>query len=74
MRATASGFAAATAKVGATVGIFVLPQVKAVWGVPGVLGLMAAVSALGVVATLVFTREMREVPEGLGLDEAAAAR
>ena len=28
IRASASGFAAATAKVGATLGIFVLPQVK----------------------------------------------
>ena len=32
IRASASGFAAATAKVGATLGIFVLPQVKGVLG------------------------------------------
>jgi len=74
VRATAAGFAAATAKVGATLGIFVLPQVKAVWGVSGVLALMATVSALGIVATLMFTREMREVPEGGALDEATAVR
>lgn len=74
VRATASGFAAATAKAGATLGIFVLPQVKAAWGVSGVLALMAAVSALGLAATYVFTREMREVPEGLGLEDAAAIR
>jgi MFS family permease len=74
LRATASGFAAATAKVGATLGIFVLPQIKAVWGVSGVLALMAAVSALGLVATLVFAREMREVPEGLGLEDVSSIR
>jgi MFS family permease len=72
LRATASGFAAATAKVGATLGIFVLPQVKAAWGVSGVLALMAAVSALGLIATLVFAREMREVPEGLGLEDVSS--
>ena len=44
VRASASGFAAATAKVGATLGIFVLPQVKAYFGVSGVLALMAGVS------------------------------
>ena len=74
VRATASGFAAASAKAGATLGIFVLPQVKAAWGVSGVLALMAAVSALGIVATLVFTREIREVPEGLRLDDVAMVK
>jgi hypothetical protein len=74
VRATASGFAAAAAKAGATLGIFVLPQVKAAWGVSGVLALMAAVSALGIVATLVFTREIREVPEGLRLDDVATVK
>jgi len=58
--------------VGATLGIFVLPQVKAAWGVSGVLALMAAVSALGLIATLVFAREMREVPEGLGLEDVSS--
>ena len=74
VRATASGFAAAAAKAGATLGIFVLPQIKAAWGVSGVLVLMAAVSALGIVATLVFTREIREVPEGLRLDDVATVK
>ena len=45
VRASASGFAAASAKVGATLGIFVLPQVKESAGVAGVLALMALVSA-----------------------------
>jgi hypothetical protein len=72
LRATASGFAAATAKAGATLGIFVLPQVKAWWGVPGVLALMAAVSAAGLAATVVLSRSLREIPEGLRLEDAAA--
>jgi putative MFS transporter len=72
IRASASGFAAATAKVGATLGIFVLPQVKESWGVAGVLALMAAVSALGAFLTAILAREIREIPEGRGLEDAAA--
>lgn len=71
VRASASGFAAATAKVGATAGIFVLPQVKGVWGVAGVLALMAAISALGALITAFLAREIREIPEGRGLEDAA---
>ena len=71
VRASASGFAAATAKVGATLGIFVLPQVRATWGVAGVLALMAAVSALGAIITAILAYRIREIPEGLGLEEAA---
>lgn len=74
MRATASGFAAATAKAGATLGIFVLPQVKEAVGVTGVLALMAGVSALGAAATLLLRREIREVPEGIGLENASTLR
>jgi predicted MFS family arabinose efflux permease len=48
LRATASGFAAGVAKIGATLGVFVLPIVKGKFGVPAVLGMMAAVSLLGV--------------------------
>ena len=70
IRASASGFAAATAKVGATLGIFVLPQVKGYWGVAGVLALMAAVSALGAIITAILAREIREIPEGRGLEDA----
>jgi putative MFS transporter len=72
VRASASGFAAATAKVGATLGIFVLPQVRAAWGVAGVLALMAAVSALGAILTATLAYKIREIPEGLGLEDAAA--
>ena len=69
VRASASGFAAAAAKVGATLGIFVLPQVKEFSGVPGVLALMAIVSALGAVITLILAKDIRDIPEGRGLEE-----
>jgi MFS transporter, putative metabolite transport protein len=69
VRASASGFAAAAAKTGATLGIFMLPQVKEFWGVAGVLFLMAIVSALGAVITLILGKIVRDIPEGRGLEE-----
>jgi predicted MFS family arabinose efflux permease len=57
LRGTASGFAAGVAKIGATLGVFVLPILKAKFGVPAVLGMMAVVSVLGLVVTLIFRRE-----------------
>jgi MFS transporter, putative metabolite transport protein len=60
LRATASGFAAGVAKIGATFGVFVLPVLKGKFGVPAVLGMMAAVSVLGLIVTLVLAREDTE--------------
>lgn len=60
LRATASGFAAGVAKIGATLGVFVLPILKGAFGVPAVLGMMAVVSVLGLVVTLAFGREDTE--------------
>jgi putative MFS transporter len=60
LRATASGFAAGVAKIGATFGVFVLPILKNKFGVPAVLGMMAAVSLLGLTVTLIFGREDME--------------
>lgn len=60
IRASASGFAAACAKVGATFGTFVVPQLQAAWGLIGVLALMAFVSVGGLVATAAFAHAMRE--------------
>jgi MFS transporter, putative metabolite transport protein len=60
LRATASGFAAGVAKIGATFGVFVLPILKGKFGVPAVLGMVVAVSVLGLVVTLVFGREDTE--------------
>jgi putative MFS transporter len=71
VRASASGFAAATAKLGATLGIFVLPQIREYWGVTAVLIMMAVVSALGAAVTALLAREIREIPEGRALDEVA---
>ncbi|RNJ48758.1 MFS transporter [Methylocystis hirsuta] len=51
IRASASGFAAASAKVGATFGTFVVPQLQAGWGLTGVVALMVAVSVAGLLAT-----------------------
>jgi MFS transporter, putative metabolite transport protein len=69
IRASAGGLAAAAAKVGATLGIFVLPQVKAHGGVAAVLVMMAAVSALGAGLTAILAREVGEIPEGRSIDE-----
>lgn len=70
IRASAGGFAAAAAKVGATLGIFALPQVKAYGGVAAVLVMMAVVSALGAAVTAILAREVGEIPEGRSIDEA----
>jgi uncharacterized membrane protein YuzA (DUF378 family) len=55
LRATGSGFAAAVAKVGATLGVFALPLVKSVFGVPAVLALMVVISMLGLLTTWMFS-------------------
>ena len=60
LRATASGFAAGVAKIGATFGVFVLPILKGEFGIPAVLGMVAAVSVLDLVVTLVFGCEDTE--------------
>jgi len=60
LRATASGFAAGVAKIGATLGVFILPILKGKFGVPAVLGMMAVVSLLGLAVTLIFGHEDTE--------------
>ena len=63
IRASASGFAAACAKIGATFGTFAVPEIRAAWGLVGVLALMAIVSVGGLVATAAFSHEVREEDE-----------
>jgi putative MFS transporter len=63
IRASASGLAAASAKVGATFGTFAVPQMQAAWGLVGVLALMASVSIAGLIATAAFSHEVREEDE-----------
>ncbi len=65
LRASAGGFAAGVAKLGATLGVFVLPILKSWFGIPAVLGAMAGVSLLGLVTTAVFAYGL---PEGMPLE------
>jgi putative MFS transporter len=60
LRASAGGFAAGFAKLGATLGVFVLPIIKSSFGVPAVLGLMACVSVAGLLVTVIFGRPIAE--------------
>ena len=60
LRGTATGFAAGFAKIGATLGVFVLPILKGKFGVPAVLGMVAAVTVLGLVVPVVLGREDEE--------------
>jgi MFS family permease len=60
LRATAGGFAAAVAKLGATFGVFLLPILKEKFGVPSVLGIVSGVSLLGLLVTLIFKCEDSE--------------
>jgi nitrate/nitrite transporter NarK len=60
LRAIASGFAAGAAKIGATLGVFVLPILKGKFGVPAVLAMMVVVSLLGLAVTLIFGHEDTE--------------
>jgi MFS transporter, putative metabolite transport protein len=57
LRGTAGGFAAAVAKLGATLGVFLLPILKEKFGVSTVLGIVSAISLLGLVVTLILGRE-----------------
>lgn len=72
IRASAGGFAAAAAKFGATLGIFVLPIVKARGGVAAVLIMMAVVSGLGAALTAILAHEVGEILEGRSIDEVEA--
>jgi len=60
IRGSASGFAAASAKVGATFGTFVVPQLHAAWGLAGVVGLMLSVSVAGLVTTAALEHVVNE--------------
>jgi len=60
LRGTAGGFAAGVAKLGATLGVFLLPILKEKFGVPSVLGIISVVSLLGLVVTLILRREDTE--------------
>ncbi len=65
VRAFSAGFAAATAKIGATVSVFILPLIQANWGTSAVLLLMVVVSMLGLSMTWIF----RVQGHGMTLEE-----
>ena len=62
LRGTAGGFAAGVAKLGATFGVFLLPILKERFGVSSVLGIVSAVSLLGLIVTLSLRRADRAWP------------
>jgi len=62
LRGTAGGFAAGVAKLGATFGVFLLPIVKQKFGVSTVLGIVSAVSLLGLIVTFALRREDTDSP------------
>lgn len=65
VRAFSAGFAAAVAKIGATVSVFLLPLIQSALGVAAVLALMVGVSLLGLFTTYTF----RVQGHGLTLEE-----
>jgi MFS family permease len=58
LRGSGSGLAAASGKVGATLGIFFLPVIKDAYGTTLVLALMVVVSIMGYFITLIFSRKL----------------
>ena len=62
LRGTAGGFAAGVAKLGATLGVFLLPVVKEKFGLQSVLGTVSAVSLLGLIITFALRREDTDSP------------
>ncbi len=68
VRATGAGFAAACGKVGATLGLFLLPIVRERAGLTSVLVLMVMVSSLAWLVTVLFSRHLTR---GTGPEAAA---
>jgi nitrate/nitrite transporter NarK len=58
LRGTASGFASAAAKLGATIGVFALPPLRSAVGIAGVIVSMVGVTLLGLALTVVFAHEV----------------
>ena len=59
IRSTGHGFASASGKVGAAIGIFILPILKAHIGLPETLVLMSSVCLLGAIVTLLMGHETK---------------
>jgi hypothetical protein len=56
LRVTAGGVAAGIAKLGATLGVFFLPVSNGKFGLQSVLGIVSAISLLGLMVTLALRR------------------
>ncbi|MGE3291794.1 MAG: MFS transporter [Geminicoccaceae bacterium] len=65
LRATAAGFAAACAKAGATLGTFLLPNLRADYGTTVMLLLLAVVAGFGMLVTLVFRPDAKRAPPAM---------
>ena len=61
LRATAGGFAAACAKAGATLGTFLLPNLRADDGTTVMLLLLAVVAGLGMLLTLILRPDRKQM-------------
>lgn len=62
MRGTAGGFAAGVAKLGATLGVFLLPIVKEKFGLQSAHGIVSAVSLLGLIVTFALRSDETDSP------------
>lgn len=72
LRATGHGIAAASGKVGAVIGTFLLPLAVAAWGLSSTIGVVAALAAVGALVTFVLRIETRGAPaDGDAADEGA---
>ncbi|HTX60110.1 MAG TPA: MFS transporter [Verrucomicrobiae bacterium] len=60
LRATASGLATAAGKIGASVGIFLMPIMQAAWGIAATIAVVAAVALAGLAVTLLLRGEFVE--------------
>jgi MFS family permease len=58
LRATGSGLATAAGKVGASVGIFLMPVMQAAWGLTATIGLVCGVAAIGFLVSILMRDEL----------------
>ena len=59
-RTTGHGIAAGTGKIGATVGVILLPALLLLWGAPGMFLFLSSVAAIGTIVTLALIPETKQ--------------
>ena len=62
VRATGSGLAASAGKVGASVGIFLIPVMRGTWGLNATLGVVVVVTLIGLFVTLLMRTSLNSTP------------